>query len=109
LIESLRIRVDHTLGHAVVIAQIDEQHAAMIANAMAPARKTNRFAGLRFARVAAAMGAVAVHDKVTSKRKSVGCGLVVRVKRADNRMGGGICQGGVVLAGRSGPWTRGSL
>src|ERR1700674_1851746 len=61
LVESLRIRVDHALGYAVVIAKIDKQNAAMIANAMAPAGKTNWFAGLRFAKVAAAMGAVAVH------------------------------------------------
>jgi hypothetical protein len=35
--------------------------------------------------------------------------LAVCAKRAENRMGGGICQGGVVLAGLSGHRTRGSL
>ena len=77
LVESRRIRIDHALGHAIVIAQIDEQHAAMIANAMAPAGKTNRFAGLHLAKAAAAMGTIAVHYMVTSKRKRIGraCGL----------------------------------
>ncbi len=77
LIESWRIRIHHALGNAIVIAQIDEQHAAMIANAMAPAGKTNRFAGLHLAKAAAAMGTIAVHYMVTSKRKRIGraCGL----------------------------------
>ena len=47
--EGGRIGIDHALGHAVMIAQIDEQHAAMIANAMAPAGKTDSFAGVRLA------------------------------------------------------------
>ncbi len=99
LIESLRIRVDHALSNAVMIAQIDEQHAAMIANAMAPAGKTNRLAGLRFARVAAAMGAVAVHYR-RSRARRVRRSLLVRATRAENRMAGGICQGGVAAARR---------
>jgi hypothetical protein len=91
-----------------VIAQIDEQDTAMIANAMAPAGKTYRFADVRFARLAAAMGTIAVHYVVTSTR-GLGRGLVVCVTRAENRMGGGICQDGDVMAGRSGQGTRGSL
>jgi hypothetical protein len=55
------------------------------------------------------MGTVTMHQWVTSKRKRVGRGLVVRAKGAENRMGGGICQGGVVIAGRSGHGQRGSL
>ena len=67
--ESRRIRIHHALGYAIMIAKIDEQDAAMIADTMAPAGETNRFAGVGFAQGAAAMGTVAVHNKVTSKRK----------------------------------------
>ncbi|MGY3292227.1 hypothetical protein ACVWWP_005294 [Bradyrhizobium sp. LM3.6] len=35
--ERRRVRVDHALGQAVMVAQVDEQHAAMVANAMDPA------------------------------------------------------------------------
>ena len=73
--ESRRIRIHDTLGYAIVIAKIDEQDAAMIADTMAPAGETNRFAGVGFTQVAAAMGTVAVHIKVTSKRKGKGAAL----------------------------------
>ena len=43
-LERRRIRVGHALGQAVMVAQIDEQHAAMVADTMAPARKAG---GLR--------------------------------------------------------------
>ena len=46
LTEGRRIRIDHALGQAVVVAQIDEQHAAMVADAMAPAGQADRGAGL---------------------------------------------------------------
>ena len=48
--EGRRIRIDHALGDAVMVAQIDEQHAAMIADAMAPAGKPDLGALTRFAR-----------------------------------------------------------
>jgi hypothetical protein len=35
-----RIRIGDDLGHAVVIAQVDEQHAAMVAHAVHPARRS---------------------------------------------------------------------
>jgi hypothetical protein len=50
-----------------MVAQIDKKHAAMIADAMAPARKTSGFAGLRFAQGAAAMRTVAVCHFITKK------------------------------------------
>ena len=37
VLEGRRIRIDHALGDAVMIAQVDEQHAAVVADAMAPA------------------------------------------------------------------------
>ena len=40
-LEGGEIGIDHHLGHAVVVAQVDEQHAAMVAVAMAqPERRT---------------------------------------------------------------------
>ena len=39
VLERWRIRVRHDLGDAVMVAQIDEQHAAMVADTMAPAGK----------------------------------------------------------------------
>ena len=35
--ESRRIRIDHALRQSVMVAQIDEQHAAVVADAVAPA------------------------------------------------------------------------
>ncbi len=55
------IGVDDALRDAVMVAQVDEQNAAVIADAVAPAGQPDRFAGVGFAEVAAAMGTVAVH------------------------------------------------
>jgi hypothetical protein len=44
-----------------MVAQIDEQHAAMIADAMAPAGKPDLSADVALAERAAGMGAVAMH------------------------------------------------
>ena len=60
--EGGRIRIDHALGEAVVVAQIDEQQAAVIADAMAPAGKPDVGAVLGEGQGAAGMGAVAMHD-----------------------------------------------
>jgi hypothetical protein len=38
-LEGGRIRVGDDLGHAVMVAQVDEQHAAMVAHAVHPARE----------------------------------------------------------------------
>ena len=45
-----------------MVAQIDEQHAAVIADAMAPAGQPDVGAVLGEGQGAAGMGAVAVHD-----------------------------------------------
>jgi hypothetical protein len=60
--EGWRIRIDHALGHAVMVAQVDEQQAAVIAYAMAPAGKPNVGAILGEGQGAAGVGAVAMHD-----------------------------------------------
>ena len=54
-LERRRIRVGHALGDAVMVAQIDEQHAAMVADTMAPAGKTGGLADVAVAERAACM------------------------------------------------------
>jgi len=44
-----------------MVAQIDEQHAAMVANAMAPAGQTRRLVNVVLAERAAGMGPVTMH------------------------------------------------
>ena len=60
--EGGRIRIDYALGEAVVVAQIDEQQAAVVTDAMAPAGKADVGAILGKGQGAAGVGAVAVHD-----------------------------------------------
>ena len=66
-----------------MVAQIDEQHAAMVADAVAPAGQSDGFTDMGFAEVAAGMGAIGVHGVSSSGKFS--CGLAekpVRVKGA---------------------------
>ena len=55
LLEGRRIRVGDDLGDAVMVAQVDEQHAAMVADAMDPARQAGRLVDVAFAERAACM------------------------------------------------------
>jgi hypothetical protein len=52
-----------------MIPQIDEQQIAMIALAMHPPRKPDRFADMRRARRAAGMGAIGMHDRLASGKR----------------------------------------
>ena len=61
VLEGRRIRIGDALRQAVMVAQIDEQHAAMVANAMAPARQTNRLVDIALAERAAGVGPVTMH------------------------------------------------
>jgi hypothetical protein len=45
-----------------MVAQIDEQDAAMVANAVAPAGEPNLGACVRFAKLSAAMRTIPMHD-----------------------------------------------
>ncbi len=56
-----RVRVDHDLRQPVVIAQIDEQEPAVIADAVAPAGEARGLADVARAERAAGMGAIAMH------------------------------------------------
>ena len=61
---TLAVDVRDDLRHAVMIAQIDEQHAAMIALAVHPARKTDGLADIGGAELGAVMGAIGVHGVI---------------------------------------------
>ncbi len=61
-----RIRIDDALRDPIMIAQIDEENAAVVADAVTPAGKSDFGIGLRFAQVAAGVGAITMH--VLSRR-----------------------------------------
>ena len=60
-LEGRAVGIGHHLGEAVMVAQIDEQHAAVVADAMAPAGQPDLGADVAVAKRAAGMGAVAMH------------------------------------------------
>ncbi|MGY2919035.1 hypothetical protein ACVWYP_004665 [Bradyrhizobium sp. USDA 3262] len=51
--ERRRVRIGHALGDAVVVAQIDEQHAAMVADPVNPTRKPDRLVDIALSERAA--------------------------------------------------------
>ena len=61
--ESRRIRIDHALRHAVVIAQIDKQHPAMISDPVDPAGKTDGLAFVGQTQITASMATVGMHSR----------------------------------------------
>src|SRR5690606_34818765 len=60
-LERRRIRVGDDLGHAVVIAQVDEEKPTMIADAVDPAGEANVLAGVGLSQLSAGVAAIAVH------------------------------------------------
>ena len=65
-LEGRRIRIGDDLGQAVMVAQVDEQQAAMVAHAVHPARQADGLADIGFAEFGAVMAAVAVHRRSRS-------------------------------------------
>ena len=63
-LERWAVGIGDDLGEAVMVAQIDEQHAAVVADAMAPAGKTDLGPDIAVAKIAAFMGAIAVHCRL---------------------------------------------
>ena len=55
LLERLGIRIAYHLGQAVMVAQIDEQYATMVPNAVARARQAHVLADIGLAQRAASM------------------------------------------------------
>ena len=60
--EETAARVHHDLREAVVVAEINEKDAAVIAEAEHPPRKTDRLARVRGAEFVARMGTVRMHS-----------------------------------------------
>ena len=63
ILEGRAIRVGHYLRHPVMVAQVDEQQPAVVANAVAPAGQAHILAHIAFAKRAAIMSAVAMHGR----------------------------------------------
>jgi hypothetical protein len=88
-LKSRRVRIDDDLGHAVVIAQIDEQNTAMVAHAVHPAREPDIGAGVALAKRGAGVGTVAMH--VISSRLG---------RRADNGGSAGVKTRSITVSAR---------
>ena len=65
-LERRAVGIGHHLGEAVVIAQVDEQDAAVVADAMTPAGKARLAADVACSQCAAGMAAIAVHFRLDS-------------------------------------------
>ncbi len=61
VLEGRAVRVGDHLGEAIVVAQIDEQHAAVVADAVAPARKPHFLPDVALAKRAAGVSPIAMH------------------------------------------------
>jgi hypothetical protein len=49
-----------------MVAQINEEHSPMVANAMAPTGQAGRCVDVRFAKLATGMGAITMHWKLSA-------------------------------------------
>ena len=58
------VGVGQNLRHAIVVAQIDEQHATVVPDPVDPARKANGFAHVFSGQRGAGMAAIGVHGQV---------------------------------------------
>ena len=68
--EGLRSGGEDALRHAVMVAQVDEQQAAVVALAVHPARQAGRLASVAGAERAAGVGAVGVHWRYPEARRA---------------------------------------
>ena len=109
--QRVAILVGNDLRDAVMIAEIDEENAAMVALVMHPARQTNGFADIVFVQRGTVVGTIGVHLKSFhfrsySARGAKGCAPLAGIARA-NRASTAFCQGCArpVVLGRSGPWA----
>jgi len=60
--ENRIVCIDDALGQAVMVAQVDEQQAAVVAFAVNPAGDFDRLALVGKAKLTTSMGAIGVHD-----------------------------------------------
>ena len=70
--ERRRIRLDHALGDAIMVAQVDEHQPAMVAPAVDPAGQPDGLSDIVLAKLAASMGAIGVHGVKTWKGRVFG-------------------------------------
>ncbi len=63
-LERFAVGIGHHLGQPIVVAQVDEQNPAMVADAVAPAGQANRIADVALAQGAAGVGAITMHQVV---------------------------------------------
>jgi len=75
-----------------VVAQVDEEQAAMVAHAMDPARQTDILSRVGFPQLCAGVAAVAMLGHVVV-RAMVTPATAAGQNRAEKRMGTPICQG----------------
>jgi hypothetical protein len=64
-LEGRGVRIDDDLGEAIMVAQVDEQKPAVIADAMNPTREANNGADMRLAQLAAGMCPINMHEEVS--------------------------------------------
>jgi hypothetical protein len=76
-----------------VVAQVDEQQAAVVAYAMDPAGKADGLADIGLPQLSAGVAAVAVHDgRFPIEVAGLDCGIRPRNRR-EKRTQGAFCQG----------------
>jgi hypothetical protein len=63
LVKDRAVGIAEHLRHAVVVAQVDEEHAAMVADAVHPARQADGVAHVGFGQLGAGMAAICVHGR----------------------------------------------
>ena len=99
-LEGGAVGVRYNLSEAVVVAQVDEQQAAVIAHAMHPAGQPDRCAYIAFAQRPAGVRAIAVH-RCERRLLSFAHGLAVNQFFSSNR---GRAHGVQAMSRLRGPW-----
>ena len=88
-LQRLAARGGDDLGQPVMVAQVDEQHAAMVALAVNPARQADGRADVGGAKLGAVMGTVGVHDvalaAIADVRKFAGRRFACRIASLSTR------------------------
>ena len=67
VLEHRAVGVAQDLGHAVMVAQVDEQDATMVAHPVHPAREANGFTNMRGAQIGAGMAAIGMHRGISRR------------------------------------------
>ena len=81
LLERRRIRIGDALGHAVMVAQVDEQKPAMVADAVAPTGQPHGLTDIALPQGVAMMGTVAMHYSMPGFMEEIGADWAERTCR----------------------------